>query len=233
MKTELSKKNEKESTHTICRFLETNRHPQAKLGDLLIAYEKKFGRDRLFSGLIATLVSKGVASRQTCLNARSFAKRYPAEQRIDHVPDAYAEEILTIANPHKRKQVFLAIAKDIKSGVRIKLPMVREIVRGTKKERYSTTMMTLTKPKPKPRIKVIDFYHPDTDTGGPDGAYIERKTNAKTLLEVIERETGMSVGQCPDDRYFEIGDFNNQVVGMTRDQLRMLGEELIALADKS
>ena len=118
----------------VCEFCRAKDHFRSRLGDLLIAYEKKFGRNRLQNGLINTLVLKDLASRKSCDNSRSFAKYYEQGQRRDLLPDAHAEEIWFISDQGKRDKILRKVEQMLKSGKEATLRIVRELVRDAKKK---------------------------------------------------------------------------------------------------
>jgi hypothetical protein len=93
---------EEEFLEAVCEFCRAKDHARSRLGDLLNRYEKQFGRVKLRDGLISALVLKGLVSRKSCDNARSFAKRYDRRTRLDLVPDAHAETILSIRDERER-----------------------------------------------------------------------------------------------------------------------------------
>src|ERR1700737_572102 len=80
---------EGEFIEAVCEFCRAKDHARSRLGDMLIEYEKKFGKSKLLNGLVNTLALKGLASRKSCDNARSFAKHYSRGRRLDYVPDAH------------------------------------------------------------------------------------------------------------------------------------------------
>lgn len=124
---------EDEFLEAVCEFCRAKDHARSRLGDMLIAYEDKFGKSRLLNGLINRLALKGLASRKSCDNARSFAKSYTWKQRLDHLPDAHAEEIWSIPDQRKRDKVLREVEKSLKSDARVpRLPLVRELVRKAK-----------------------------------------------------------------------------------------------------
>jgi hypothetical protein len=116
----------------VCEFCRANDHARSRLGDMLITYEKKFGRPAL-NGLVSTLALKGLASRKSCDNSRSFAKYYSQGQRLDLLPDAHAEEIWSISDDRKRANVLRKVEKMLQSGGKMPLRTVRELVRDAKK----------------------------------------------------------------------------------------------------
>ncbi len=118
----------------VCEFCRAKDHTRSRLGDLLIEYEKKFGKSRLLNGLVSTLALKGLASRKSCDNARSFAKYYTKGERLDRIPDSHAEEILSIPDERKRDKVRRKVEKILESTGKVpRLPAVRELVREAKK----------------------------------------------------------------------------------------------------
>lgn len=126
---------ESDFIEAVCEFCRAQDHARSRLGDLLIAYENAFGKTRLLNGLISTLVLKGLASRKSCDNARSFAKKYKQEERLDYVPDAHAEEIWSIPEGPKRDKVLREFEKRLKSDRKVpRVPVVRELAVEAKRK---------------------------------------------------------------------------------------------------
>jgi hypothetical protein len=119
-----------EFADAVLEFCRASDHARSRLGDLLNSYEQRFGGEKLRNDLINTLVENRLVSRKTCDNARSFAKKY--QRRWDEIPDAWAEEIISIPNERERNKVRRQIEKRHNGGNAMNLQAVRVLVKAAK-----------------------------------------------------------------------------------------------------